>query len=151
MVLSFHIMMNRNLEPGGWLEMQDIDTRYYCDDGSFKPDDPLVEWQDLINKAAEISGRIIATGPTFKSGLARAGFEDIHEKIVKAPCGLWPADKKEKEIGLYQREMMVEGLEGMSIALFTRFLQWDPKRVSELVERAKKTFLNRKVHIYTNW
>ena len=131
--------------------MQEIDTYFYSDDGTLSPNDPLVTWQNLMNEAAVKSGRIIAAGPLLKDHLINAGFEYVTETVVKTPLGLWPADKTEKEVGLYMREVMLEGLEGITVALFTRVLGWDIKDTLELVNKCKKTLQNKKVHIYSNW
>ncbi|KAI5803378.1 S-adenosyl-L-methionine-dependent methyltransferase [Peziza echinospora] len=141
----------KHLAPGGIVEMKDINTNFFSDDNSLKPDDPISEWQDNCNTAAERIGRLIAAGPLLKSHLTLAGFEDVTETVVKTPLGMWPSDPKEKEIGMYMREMMVEGVDGLSIGLFTRILGWSPEKTLTFTAEVKKSFKNKRNHIYTNW
>ncbi|KAF8475509.1 methyltransferase [Kalaharituber pfeilii] len=144
--------IHKHLTPGGYVELQDLDTHFYCDDGSWPDDDPLHEWETCINTAAEKSGRKIAVGQLLKGQLEKSGlFEDIHETVVKTPIGLWPAEKGQKEIGLYYREMMSEGMEGMSMALFSRVLGWKPEEIIKLTERCRKSLMDRRIHLYANW
>ncbi|KAF8470729.1 S-adenosyl-L-methionine-dependent methyltransferase [Kalaharituber pfeilii] len=148
---KLHRQIYEHLVPGGYVEMKGVDSHFYSDDGSLAPDDPLLQWQQLMNSAADKFGRPISTVPRFKSQLECAGFEDVVEIVVKTPLGVWPAEKHFKEVGLYFREAMFEGIEGISLALFTRVLGWNVERVLQLLEKVKAAMKNKKVHVYSKW
>jgi hypothetical protein len=58
--------------------------------------------------------------------MASAGFEDMQERRFKLPVGPWSSDRRMKQIGLCNHYYMLEGLEGMCLLLFTKFLEVNP-------------------------
>lgn len=101
-----------------------------------------------MNKAATASERPFIKTQLFKSWLERACYVDVKDKLFKVPINQWPKDKKMKEIGRYETLNVAEGLEGWSMALFTRVLGWEKDDVLVYLEKIKKEFRNRKVHAY---
>ncbi|KAH0605714.1 uncharacterized protein H6S33_004171 [Morchella sextelata] len=138
----------RHTRPGGWIELQECDIELYCDDNTLPPDSMLLEWFVLINKAATASERPFIKTQHFKSWLERAGYVNVKDKLFKVPINRWPKDKKMKELGHYEIMNIAEGLEGWSMALFTRVLGWEKDDVLVYLEKIKKEFRNRKVHAY---
>ena len=63
--------------------------------------------------------------------------------------GTWPKDKKLKELGMYQREQMVECVDAFTLGLFTRFLGWDLEETQVLTAQVRDEFRNPKNHLYT--
>jgi hypothetical protein len=51
-----------------------------------------------------------------------AGFINIVEKKYKFPIGVWPKDKRMKELGMWFRAYFEDGMEGYAMALLTRIL-----------------------------
>lgn len=51
-----------------------------------------------------------------------AGFTGVSERRVKVPIGTWPKDKKLKQWGLWNRQFVLQGIEGFSIRGLTEML-----------------------------
>jgi len=49
-----------HVRPGGWVEFQDYDLRYYSEDGSFKPEHAIHRWAKTLLQASrgELSRRL---------------------------------------------------------------------------------------------
>jgi hypothetical protein len=142
---------DRNLVPGGYFELAEIDTAFQCDDGSWPADDPLHDFQDAMNTAAERAGRIIRISPQVKKLMEDAGFTEITEVVIKAPLGTWPKDKIEKEVGMYYREMLTQNLEGIAMALLTRVLGWSSEKVLQGCKLWERSLRNPRIHLYAYW
>lgn len=52
----------------------------------------------------------------------KAGFEKVHEREVKVPIGTWPKNKDLKQWGAWNRQFLVQGLEGFSLRSLTELL-----------------------------
>lgn len=118
----------RNLEPGGYLELQDVFLPYGCDDGTMTADSPLYRASALCVEGAAVSGRRIDLAPEYKTYLERAGFVDVVERRFKWPLNEWPKHPHYKLLGAWTRECLDKGAEGLVMALLTRNLQWTKER-----------------------
>ncbi|KAH0538562.1 hypothetical protein FGG08_004850 [Glutinoglossum americanum] len=136
----------RNTKPGGWVEFQDFDFKYYSVDGSLKDDMPLTKWDNLMIEASIASGREGCPGPRLKGFIEDAGFENVTEEVFPFPIGMWPKDKKLKEMGAYNLFQRLEGLEGITLGLFTRFLGWSREEILVFLTDVRKDLKNPKIH-----
>lgn len=93
-------------------------------------------------------GRPLDVVQKFKQLMIDAGFEDVEELIFKWPSNTWPKDPKYKELGAWNLANFDSGLEGMSVALFTRVLGWSPQEVAVLLAGVRKDLRNRSMHTY---
>ncbi|SLM33355.1 S-adenosyl-L-methionine-dependent methyltransferase-like [Lasallia pustulata] len=139
-----------HLRPGGYVEVQEIDPRMTSDDDSLHPDNISSVWSTLICEASENYGRPIPRATEYKYWLEEAGFAEIRETIYKRPTNTWPKNKQLKEVGKFQLVNYTEGLEGLSVGLFTRGLQWQPAEVQVLVAKVKTELKNKNIHSYQN-
>ncbi|KAF3918472.1 hypothetical protein ABW21_db0203964 [Orbilia brochopaga] len=137
-----------NLVPGGWLESQEVLTHAYCDDGTLPADCNWKKWEKLYVDAARSFGRPIDIALELKGWYEDAGFVDVVEDVVKCPLGNWPADRGQKENGRYLRTSLSEGLQALSLAVFTRVLQWKPDEVEALIALCRNDLNNRSYHGY---
>jgi hypothetical protein len=78
-----------------------------------------------------------------------ADFTDIHYLETKAPLGLWPKDKRQKEMGAFLLMTTETAFTAVGMAMLTRVLGMDPKEVNVLVEGTKKEAKNPKIHAYS--
>ena len=86
-IANFDLLYRRiydNLNPGGWVEMQEYESRFYSDD------DPQLllapnctKLTELCNLASEQSGRSFAIASQQKQKMIDAGFEDVHNDVYK--------------------------------------------------------------------
>ena len=134
------------MENGGWCEFQDFDLQYYSDDGSLKPDDPLLYWISTLLESARSVNREPNPGSKLEGWVKDAGFTNIVHKKYKIPFGTWPRDPKLKEIGALNYAQANNGLEGLSMRMFTGVLKWTPERVMVLLSQVRKDLRNPNIH-----
>lgn len=73
-----------NLEPGGWIELQDAVFKLMCTDGT--ADGSYIErFSQLILQAGESIGRDLDISSKYKEMLIDAGFLDVEEEIGPVP------------------------------------------------------------------
>lgn len=82
------------------------------------------------------------------ANVKEAGFVSVEEKIFKVPVGVWPRNPKMKTVGLYNRSMIYDGLQGISMGPFTRGLKWTPEEVEVYLVGVRKALMNSSVHSY---
>ncbi|KPM36931.1 hypothetical protein AK830_g9631 [Neonectria ditissima] len=138
-----------NLAPGGWYEIQDIQLPVLCDDGTLDPEtSSLVKWQKGLIEGSKAVGRPLGVTDENKGLLEQAGFINVHETVYRWPTNSWPKDRKLKELGRWNLANFDAGLEGVSLALFTRVLSWSKEEVLALCSEVRKELRNPKVHGY---
>ncbi|KAH8886942.1 S-adenosyl-L-methionine-dependent methyltransferase [Thozetella sp. PMI_491] len=135
-----------NLEPGGWAEFQDFDLQYYSDDGSLKKDDPLLVWISTLLDAARSLNREPNPGSKLEGWVNSAGFKNVVHKRYKIPIGPWPRDRALKEIGLHNWTQVNQGLEGLTLRLYTNVLKWKTEEIMVLLANVRKSLRNPNVH-----
>ncbi|ROT34441.1 S-adenosyl-L-methionine-dependent methyltransferase [Sodiomyces alkalinus F11] len=137
-----------HLEPGGWLELQDICFPLGCDDGTVADDEPISKWCSYMLEATRRVARP-ADGPKlYRQRFIDAGFVHVEERIYKWPSNTWPKDPKYKELGAWCCENIVGGLSGLSLALFTRGLGWNLTEVEVFLAGVRKSMRNTNVHAW---
>ncbi|KAJ0143076.1 hypothetical protein HZ326_14123 [Fusarium oxysporum f. sp. albedinis] len=137
-----------NLEPGGYLEMQDLTYPIACDDGTLPPDCEVLRSGLLSIEASAKAGRAINLAPKYKTFLEKAGFVDVVEKRFRWPINEWPKDKHYKELGKWSYSNINNGLEGLLLGLFTRFLGWSADEVRVFCSAMRKQLRDRSIHAY---
>ncbi|KAK1980417.1 TAM domain methyltransferase [Colletotrichum cereale] len=137
-----------HLEPGGYLEIQDCIWPLVCDDGTLKDDSALAEWSRLLVEACDKLGRPIDKIDTMPAKMGAIGFEDIHTERIRFPISPWPKDKKLKELGIWNQEQLLPGLEGITLGPFTRVLDWSKEEVMVLCASVRKEMKDLNIHAY---
>ncbi|KAH7030077.1 putative TAM domain methyltransferase [Macrophomina phaseolina] len=138
-----------NTSPGGWIEMQEFEVRYGCDDDSYPAKAPDVHnYMRLLRESSEKFGKPMDIARDQKQWIQDAGFVNVREDVYKAPLSPWPKDKKLKEIGKYNLIHVLDAIEAYSIALFTRVLGYKPEEVQVLLAKMREQYKNPELHIY---
>jgi hypothetical protein len=110
---------------------------------------------EFYNVLAEIGRKIgidLAVAQKFKAMIEKAGFTDVTEKVFDLPLGDWPEDRRLKEVGMFQRFQMVEGIHGIAFGLLTRVAGWRPERVEAFLAGVRAEMKDRNVHsLYKLW
>lgn len=91
---------DRNLEPGGFIELQDSIYPITCDDDTMPEDSAIRRWSTLVNEAFRLNGRPLDTALHYEKQLADAGFVNIHVVRDKLPINRWPKSQKYKQLGM---------------------------------------------------
>jgi hypothetical protein len=89
----------RNLNPGGWFEVQDIKFPMEYNDDNYPRDSAVHKWNEFIMESTLKFGRDADKVTGYKQQLIDAGFENVTEVQYKWPQNTWPKDRKLKEIG----------------------------------------------------
>lgn len=109
-----------NLNPGGWLECQELDVVVRCDDGTMAPDNALGAWAGELVRISALANKPLDTPRHIKGWLADAGFVDVQEREIKIPTCAWPEDRTQREMGWWMEEMLAGHIGGLSRALQSR-------------------------------
>ncbi|OLN97561.1 hypothetical protein CCHL11_00993 [Colletotrichum chlorophyti] len=136
------------LAPGGWFEVADLILPLGCDDGSVPKDSALARWHDLLMEAAAKIGRPLEGLVKDDASLEEAGFVDVVRKEYIFPLNSWHKDEKLQEIGRWQCVNLDMGLEGLSLALLTRALEWSQEEVFTFCAQVRRDLRNKKMHAY---
>ncbi len=73
-----------HLQPGGWLEIQEFEVRFYSQTPQGLSEDSAInKWQNLIDEGSLGLGRRLNYASRFKDHLEEAGFVDIQTQVVK--------------------------------------------------------------------
>ncbi|KAH0559610.1 hypothetical protein GP486_003875 [Trichoglossum hirsutum] len=135
-----------NIKPGCWVELQDYDHDIYSEDGSLKEDSNLRQWNIDLLKAFSDMGRDASPGAHLRGWVTDAGFENVTHKVLKVPIGPWAKEKRLKDIGNLNLINLLEGMEAISVAPFTRSLGWSQEKVQALLVGVRKDVQNPRIH-----
>ncbi|TDZ23361.1 Secondary metabolism regulator LAE1 [Colletotrichum orbiculare MAFF 240422] len=137
-----------NLEPGGYLEIQETDINVRSDDGTLKPEHALSRWGQLIMEAFLKLGAAPFDPLILKDLMVDAGFEDVSMSLYKFPTNTWPKEGKFKELGMWNHQNFMDGVEAVTMAPLTRALEWTPEEVSVFLIDVRKNGKDRSIHGY---
>jgi hypothetical protein len=129
------------LAPGGYLEFQDpvVPSKY----GIPPPEDSaFLCWNKLSLQASIIGGRPWNNVIYYAQWMREVGFEGVHEETLFLPLGPWVEGDDEKakdlrKLGLWQRENVLQGLEGMTMKNLSR-VKWEPEESKVLVAKVRE-------------
>ncbi|KIN02708.1 hypothetical protein OIDMADRAFT_120239, partial [Oidiodendron maius Zn] len=133
------------LNPGGYLELQDCLYAFHCLDNSIKGT-TLENWFNLVLKGTIALGKDWTRATEYKKYLEQVGFEDVVEKKFAWPVGTWARGKRMKTLGLWCRENLLAGLEGISLAILTRGLAMTKEQVDVLLAGARDDIKSNRIH-----
>jgi len=136
------------LEPGGYLEMQDIALPVTSDDGTLKDDSWLVRMSHMTVDASERLGRPFNLAWKYKEMFEEAGFVDVTIRHFKWPSNIWPRDKRYKEMGRWNFANIDGGLEGLTLGYFTRGLGMSKEETMSLCMGARSEIRDVNIHAY---
>lgn len=137
-----------NLTPGGWVEFQDLNFPLRCDDESAPAESVPMQWSTYMMKGAAKLGVDMTASDNLPRWLAQAGFVDITTERFAWPINRWPKDEKEKEKGMWNLQNFLEGVQGFSMAIFTKGLGWAREEVEVYLAECRKEFADRRKHVY---
>jgi hypothetical protein len=135
------------LAPGGYLEMQDgfFPMKYI---GEPPVNSDLYKWNELVVECVAKSGRLWNNTLHYAKWMRDAGFEDVVEKNFYWPTSTWAKGEYYKKVATYFQEDMLNGVEGISMKIFTRFMGWTAEEVKAFLVGVKRDFRDRSIHAY---
>ncbi|KAF6826822.1 methyltransferase domain-containing protein [Colletotrichum musicola] len=137
-----------NLEPGGYIELQDNVFPMKCDDGTMTDDFVPLRWHLLLIEASGKMGRPCTVPPLFEQMLTDAGFVDVEVRREKWPINGWAKDPRMRELGEWCQASALSGIEAVSLALFTRVLGWSVLQTSVFCAEVRNAHKAIGVHAY---
>ncbi|KAL2264836.1 hypothetical protein VTJ83DRAFT_7346 [Remersonia thermophila] len=141
-----------HLQPGGWLECQEMPVEMACDDGSLEAaraaGHPFVRWEDEFRAVSRLADRQMQVGPELKDWMRDVGFVDVKEVVFNIPINGWPRDSKVKYVGMMWQRNLLEGLSGFSYAMFSRFLGKSVEEIELALVDVRKSMFDRNLHAY---
>ncbi|KAK1456466.1 hypothetical protein CMEL01_16479 [Colletotrichum melonis] len=141
-----------HLNPGGYLEIQEIDAEPRSDDDTLKDDSSLMKSLRLLKEAAEFFQRPFKDIKSLADIMAEVGFEDIHLERYKWPSNSWPKDRNYKNLGMWTYENLAMNWEAFLMAPLTRALSWTKEEVMVLAMEARRDLGDKSIHAYfTVW
>ncbi|KAF2167748.1 hypothetical protein M409DRAFT_65855 [Zasmidium cellare ATCC 36951] len=140
----------KHLKPGGWFEQVEYSVDWRTDDDSIPAGHIFREASANYIAAGEKMGRTFRIWEMQKELIDAAGFVRTEESKFKMPLGPWAADRKLKEIGRWHLLEAYQGIEGWTMALYTRVLGWSYEEVQVFLAKVREGFKNRKIHSYTS-
>ncbi|KAJ3522181.1 hypothetical protein NM208_g12970 [Fusarium decemcellulare] len=146
--VEFHRKALRSLKPGGWIQQIEASAIARSEDGTIRPDSPMVTWVEVFKKMGEELGKTFFACEMACDAMKAAGFVNVSERRIKMPIGMWPKDKHLKQIGAFNRQYLLQGLEGFVIRGLTELLGWDFEKAQDYLEEMQNELLDRKVHAY---
>jgi hypothetical protein len=113
-----------------------------------KEDSAIAKWGKTFFEGAENFGTSAHSPKNLKRLMIEAGFVDVEEHILKLPVGIWPKNKRLKNIGMFEMVNMDEGIEGLSLMLFTRALKWTREEVLLFLMEVRRDAKDKSIHSY---
>lgn len=135
------------LQPGGYLELNDIHLPFLADDGTMKGT-ALETWSNRMVEACGKLGIDTTVSSRYKQMLADAGFEDIVGHSFKWPVGTWPKDPVFKKMGKLTLVNFLSGIEGFTVRLWTGALGMTLEDTTDFLVQVKKDVVNPNIHSY---
>lgn len=119
-----------------------------CDDGTLPENSPALRWTQLLVESSTKIGCPLDSPNNYKQLLTGAGFTNIVLTEYKWPMNSWPKDPKYKELGVWVYENIQQGLQALSLALFTKALGWTLQEVEVFLMEVRKDMKDKTKHGY---
>ncbi|KAK0663248.1 Secondary metabolism regulator LAE1 [Lasiodiplodia hormozganensis] len=138
----------RHLKPGGWMECQEIDHMPMSNDGTLADDDAMLKYWQMVTDGLSNVGVPFRSAPILKRYMEEAGFVNVTERIFYTPIGPWPKNRHLREVGLYWRAVLMEGLEAIALGPMTRGLGWTKEEIAVFLAAVRKAYTEPSTHSF---
>ncbi|KAM5381622.1 hypothetical protein ACJA88_004697 [Fusarium oxysporum] len=138
----------KNLNSGGYLELQAQRGFFMSDDGSIKKAVNAEVWAEAVRDSSNKFGKPIDCAMNWKEKVIKAGFVDVHEEVRKIPIGAWPKDPVLKEVGKCQVVQSCAAIDSYTPMLLEKVLGWGKEETQVLMAKAKGELRNPSIHLY---
>ncbi|KAF2723530.1 S-adenosyl-L-methionine-dependent methyltransferase [Polychaeton citri CBS 116435] len=138
----------KHTKPGGWFEQLEWSAQPKSIDGTLSPENLVAQVGSNLIKTTETTGKTFEIAETMTGMVKDAGFINVVEKRFRWPIGPWSSDKKYKEIGRWNLLNWEAGMEGWTMALYTRVLGFTYQQVQDMLAELRTELKDRKMHAY---
>jgi len=115
-------------------------------DNSLPEDSQIMRLYTLLAEIGAKIGIDLDVAQKYKKMMEDAGFEDVQEKVFDLPMGDWHPDPRMKEVGLFQRYQVTEGLQGIASGILTRVAGWTTAEVEVFLAGVRREMKDRNIH-----
>jgi trans-aconitate methyltransferase len=88
------------LQPGGWMEMQDVEFPIRCIDDTMRGTS-LERWAEALAVSTQNLGKDFQKTSLYRKYFIECGFVDVQEKRLAWPIGSWASNPKMKLLGAW--------------------------------------------------
>ncbi|KAH0419630.1 umta methyltransferase family protein [Colletotrichum camelliae] len=127
-----------HLNPGGWVEFQEMDGLYYSENNTYTEDLAVFKWNREYLTACDAMGRTARPGGQIKTWK------------FKTPIGQWAKDPQLRDVGMICLSQLLDGLEGFTLKLFCGFLDKTQEEVLVMLSQVRKELRSGTAHILVN-
>ncbi|KAF5858470.1 hypothetical protein ETB97_004355 [Aspergillus alliaceus] len=137
----------KHLKPGGYMEQVEVSVVPKSDDRS--TDNTIFEeWGKVSLQAGDAFGKTLRIVDEAKDRMIKAGFMDVQEHRFKCPIGPWAKDERLKVLGKYNRLEWETGIDGWTMMLLTKVLNWTRAEVEVYLARMRHGLRDPSIHAY---
>lgn len=108
----------------------------------------LYQWNQHVINASIMAKRPWTNVKNYPQYFKDAGFEDVQVRKFYWPTNAWAKGKYFKILSMYFQQDLMEGLEGLSMKLFTNFLGWTKEQVQAFLVGVRNDIKDRSIHAY---
>jgi len=135
------------LEPGGWIEFQDVPMPIRADDGTMDGTN-WGRWNEMFVDAMIRIGRPSDNPQRYEQWMREIGYVNVTRRDFKWPQNPWPKHPAMKELGRWHMVNTLDGLHGFTARTFTTVLGLTPEEVEVLLVGVRKDIMDRRIHAY---
>lgn len=140
---------HEHLEPGGFIECQDISVPSRCMETDIDPaTSKLLQWGVYTKEGWERCGLQPNQDELIADQLSDLGFEDITLEDFKMMFGPWADDAEEKELGFMGQQNFLWGVRGFAETIFVKYLGWTQEELDEFLEEFKQEMREPKIKAF---
>ncbi|KIW77629.1 hypothetical protein Z517_07461 [Fonsecaea pedrosoi CBS 271.37] len=140
-----------HLKPGGYLELACVWPVPKSDDDSLpKEGSAYVEVCDTFQEIAARIGAAPDAPWSYRSWMAEAGFQNIHEHIFKIPTSPWARDPRLKKVGALELVNVMEGAQAFLLRGYTANMGKTREELEVLLAQMRKELVNQRFHSYVS-
>jgi hypothetical protein len=103
---------------------------------------------DNLGKACLKFGTPVDDPIRWKGWFEDRGFDSVTEQVFKLPCTPWAKDKRMKLLGMWEQHNLLENLEGLTMRLFQKGLNWTEDEIHVFSATLRKELRDLSLHGY---
>jgi hypothetical protein len=130
------------------MECQELDHVPQCSDGTMPEDNLLLTYWLHVSSGLKNLGVDLRLAPHLAALMRATGFTNVTERVFFTPIGPWPKNRVLKEVGMYWRATLMEGIEAIALGPMIRGLGWRKEEVEVFIAGVRKAYLDRETHAW---
>lgn len=136
-----------HLQPGGFIEAQEIRPSVRSDDGTLPTHHPLAKFYDILDGALKNYGFDIKFADNLDTVLRDVGYVNVQLTVYKLPLGYWPRSPTLKLVGYYMRTIILDFVAAMVSRPFAE-AEVPHEECKRLMEEVPQALDDPNIHAY---